>query len=282
MAGGEHQAQQVVADVVGARLGQGVDEVRLDVRLQRLQVGAELLVLARMQRLLAQAIEGAVLRRAHQPGARVVRHAVLRPVLERGDERVLGQLLGQADVAHHSRDAGDHLGLLDPPDRIDRAVRRLEGGHRCGCVGGGRRHGSAAQAQQGPTWRTSTVHHSRRRALGGQGQRLVQGGDVDQEEAADHLLGLGERPVEDPRLAVAHLQPRALLEPGERFDAAQEATLLQGLGEAEHAVVDELARLDPALLALPDGLHQHQHVGHATSLPNRRRRPRGAGLCRPA
>ena len=130
MAGGEHQAQQVVADVVGARLGQRVDEVRLDVRLQRLQVGAELLVLARMQRLLAQAIEGAVLGGAHQPGAGVVGHAVVGPVLERGDERVLGQLLGETDVANHPGDAGDHLRRLDPPDRVDRAMGRLGGRHR--------------------------------------------------------------------------------------------------------------------------------------------------------
>ena len=41
------------------------------------------------------------------------------PLLERGDERVLRQLLGEADVAHHAREAGDELRLLDAPDRVD-------------------------------------------------------------------------------------------------------------------------------------------------------------------
>ena len=35
------------------------------------------------------------------------RNARLRPLLERGDERVLREVLGQADVAHDPREAGD-------------------------------------------------------------------------------------------------------------------------------------------------------------------------------
>ena len=51
------------------------------------------------------------------------RDARLRPLLERGDERVLRELLGQADVAHDPREAGDEPRRLDSPDRVDRAVR---------------------------------------------------------------------------------------------------------------------------------------------------------------
>ena len=51
-----------------------------------------------------------MLRRGHEPGARVVRDARLRPLLERGDERVLREILGQADVAHDAREAGDEPG----------------------------------------------------------------------------------------------------------------------------------------------------------------------------
>ena len=55
-----------------------------------------------------------------------------RPLLERGDQRVLRQLFGEADVAHHAGEAGDELRLLDPPDRVDGAVdvgRRCIGSH---------------------------------------------------------------------------------------------------------------------------------------------------------
>ena len=45
-------------------------------------------------------IDRPVLRRAHEPGARVVRDTRLGPLLERGDERVLRQVLRQADVVH--------------------------------------------------------------------------------------------------------------------------------------------------------------------------------------
>ena len=60
----------------------------------------------RVQRLpSAQLIDGAVLGGGHQPRAGIVRDAGCRPLLERGDERILGQLLGQADVAHDARQA---------------------------------------------------------------------------------------------------------------------------------------------------------------------------------
>ena len=89
----------------------------------QLELARELLVLALERRAAAQQVDRAVLRRGHEPGARVVRDARLGPLLERGDERVLRQLLGEADVAHDPREAGDQPGGLDPPDRVDRAVR---------------------------------------------------------------------------------------------------------------------------------------------------------------
>ena len=47
---------------------------------------------------------------------------VARPLLERGDQRVLRELLGEADVAHDAREPGDEPRRLDPPDRVDRAM----------------------------------------------------------------------------------------------------------------------------------------------------------------
>ena len=44
------------------------------------------------------------------------------PLLERGDEGVLGQLLGEADVAHDAGEAGDERGGLDAPDGVDGAI----------------------------------------------------------------------------------------------------------------------------------------------------------------
>jgi hypothetical protein len=123
-------------------------------------------------------------------------------VLERGDERVLRQLLGEADVAHHACDAGDHLRRLDPPDRIERAVGRLDGSPSgCGCSLGPLSVEAALRAQQGADLRTSTVHHSAAGHSAASASASSSVATSDEEEAADHLLRLGERAVEDPRLA---------------------------------------------------------------------------------
>ena len=45
-----------------------------------------------------------------------------RPLLERGHQRILRQLLGEPDVAHDAREAGDEPRGLDPPDRLDGAM----------------------------------------------------------------------------------------------------------------------------------------------------------------
>ena len=91
MAGREHQPQQVVADVVVER---GV-EIRRGGAPPASSSWPSSLVLALEQLAPAEVVDGPVLGRGHQPGARVVRDARLRPLLERGDQRVLGQLLGQ-------------------------------------------------------------------------------------------------------------------------------------------------------------------------------------------
>src|SRR6185436_4091436 len=61
---------------------------------------------------------------------------------------------------------------------------------------------------------------------------------IDQEESADHLLGLGERAVDHARAALAHLHARGLLQRGQRFDAEQQALRLQFVGKALHARED--------------------------------------------
>ena len=125
MAGGEDQPQQVVADGVVERVEQRFGLVRALV----LEFAREFLVLALQQLAAAQPVDGAMLGGGHQPRARVVGHAGLGPAFERGDEGVLREFLGQADVAHHARQPGDEPGRFDPPDRFD------------GAMDVGRRHG---------------------------------------------------------------------------------------------------------------------------------------------
>lgn len=90
----------------------------------------ELIDLASEPLFSAQEIDRTALRDGHQPGARVARDARLRPLLERRDQRILSEILGKTDVAHDPREAGDHPRRLDPPDRIDRAMRVGDQGAR--------------------------------------------------------------------------------------------------------------------------------------------------------
>ena len=83
---------------------------------------AKLLVLAFEALVSAPEINGTMFRSGHEPGARVVRDARRRPLLERGDESILCKLLGETDVAHDSRETRDNPGGLDPPDRVDRTM----------------------------------------------------------------------------------------------------------------------------------------------------------------
>ena len=138
MAAGEHEPQEVVGDVVDlerARLGGERD----------LELAHEFLLLALERRTAPQRVDRAVLGGGHQPGARVVRDARLRPGLQRGDERVLREVLGEAHVAHDPRQPGDQPRRLDPPDRVDRAL----GG---ASPGGGGREGKRGRGERGGGW----------------------------------------------------------------------------------------------------------------------------------
>src|SRR5437879_10543474 len=106
MAGCEHEAQQVVADVIVER---GV-EIQHSHLLLGLELATKLLVLALEPFVSAERVEGTVLRGGHEPSARVVRDARFRPLLERGDESVLRELLGKTDIAYDSRETGDDSG----------------------------------------------------------------------------------------------------------------------------------------------------------------------------
>src|SRR5258708_12297229 len=134
MAGYEHEAQEVVANVIVER---GV-EIRHGHLLLRLKLAAKLLVLALKPLVSAEHVDSTMFRGGHEPSARVVRDARFRPLLERRNESILREFLGKTDIAYDPRETSDDSGRLDPPDRIDGVV----------CVGS--RHGYPSHHLQSP------------------------------------------------------------------------------------------------------------------------------------
>lgn len=115
MAGDEDQAQEIVAHVI-------VDlsvKIRLGELLLNGEFPPQLLVLALEAGVPAQQINGPVFGRAHQPDAGIARHARLRPLLQRRDQRILRQILGDTNIAHNACEASDEPGRLYPPDCVD-------------------------------------------------------------------------------------------------------------------------------------------------------------------
>ncbi len=83
------------------------------------QFAADLIELAFQPRAAAEAVDCAMLGSGHQPCAWILRNARLWPLLERGHQSILRQVLGNADVAHHPRQPGDEPWRLDSPDCIN-------------------------------------------------------------------------------------------------------------------------------------------------------------------
>ncbi len=142
MASGEHQPQEVVADVVvegrvegfNLKLATALEVAGTDLSghdslgtdLVPNALTAELFVLALEPLVSAEMIDRAMLGRGHEPSARIVGDTRLRPLLERGYQSVLCQILGQADSADDPRQPGNKPRRLNPPDRVNRAM----------CIGG--------------------------------------------------------------------------------------------------------------------------------------------------
>jgi hypothetical protein len=118
VAGGEDQAEQVVAEMV---VECGV-QVRLVGLAREAGVAGKRLQLLRVAGLAAQGIDRTLLGGGHEPGPRVVRHARRWPLLERDHERVLqlqeagGPLDGLLLCPHLGQGVADHLlGLGERP-----------------------------------------------------------------------------------------------------------------------------------------------------------------------
>jgi hypothetical protein len=79
-------------------------------------------VLAFDDLLAAHKIDRAMFCGRHEPGARVVGNAGLRPLFQCGDQRILGKFLGNTNVAYNPRQTGDEPGRFDSPDRVNHAM----------------------------------------------------------------------------------------------------------------------------------------------------------------
>ena len=101
MAGGEDQAQQVVADVI---VQSGI-EIRCRGVLRDFQLVAELLMLALEERAAAQQVDGAVLRRRHEPCAGIAGDTGRGPLFERGNQCVVRKVFCEPDVADDAQPA---------------------------------------------------------------------------------------------------------------------------------------------------------------------------------
>jgi len=121
--GNEDEAEKVVADVlvvggveIGFKIGHGGF-------LLGFEFATELFVFAFEDFVAAKVVHGAMLGGGHEPGTGIVRHAGFGPALECGDEGVLRELFGEADVANDASESGNDFGGLDSPDGVDDAMR---------------------------------------------------------------------------------------------------------------------------------------------------------------
>jgi hypothetical protein len=88
MAGYEYEPEQVVANVIVDR-GFQISHGGL---LPGIDFASELFVFTLEKFCAAEGVNGAMLRRGHEPGARIIRDARLWPTFESGDECVLCEI----------------------------------------------------------------------------------------------------------------------------------------------------------------------------------------------
>ena len=182
----EEQPQQVVVDGGRGRL-------RLLVECSQ-RVAHGLLLLRSAGGLTAHQVDGAAARRQPQPGHRVGRHAVARPVLEGAHRRVLDGVLGQPQVAGPPRQGGQDVA----PGRADQPVQLGAGVVVRGVV----EARDGGQEPKSMTGRTSTRPPFQAAGIfAAQRDRLVEVGALELVEAGERLLGLGVRPVGGDRVA---------------------------------------------------------------------------------
>jgi hypothetical protein len=118
MAGDEDEAEEVVADGVvesGVEVGRGLFE--------GFEFAGELFVFALGDGVAAEEIDGAAFGGCGEPCRGIIGDAGLRPLFECGDECLLREVFGEADVAGEARESGDDARGLDAPDGFDGAMQ---------------------------------------------------------------------------------------------------------------------------------------------------------------
>ncbi len=109
----EDEAQTVVDDVATLRGLLGEALLALQQRAEGLQLAGEALVAT-------DAVDGAIACGGGQPGGRVLRHALARPVLERPREGVLQGVLREVEVAAGADQRGEDRAAFRSEDGVDR------------------------------------------------------------------------------------------------------------------------------------------------------------------
>ena len=121
VAGDEDQAQEIVTDVLAGHLLEVPHGTRL------LAENVDVFLLGSPPPSSSQLVEPAVARGRQQPRAGPVGDPLGGPVLERGDERLLGEILRQSHIADEADERRDQPRRLHLPDRLHRAMRLRHG-----------------------------------------------------------------------------------------------------------------------------------------------------------
>ena len=162
-----------------------------------------------------------------QPAAGVGRYAVTGPPLDGRQQRLAGRLLGDVDVAEAADQRGDDAAVLLAVDPLDRS----------GGVGRVHPRGQAGSAWKG---RTSTLPWQAFDASVAHCEGGVEVGQLEDPEAADPLLGLGERAVGDDRLGAG------VVDGGRDVDRLETAAEHPDAG-VHHLLVDRVHGLEDRL-----------------------------------
>ena len=122
MATGEDQAQPVVFDALRIRQGRGIDSRDVGVVTPLIELVETLAA--------ADAVDRFESSGRYEPGARICRHSVARPLFERRPEGVMQRLFGHVEVAEKPDQRGEHLagvGLIDGVYRLMYWIGSLHG-----------------------------------------------------------------------------------------------------------------------------------------------------------
>ena len=140
-----------------------------------------------------------------QPGPRVGRHAVARPLLDRRGEGVVQRLLGEVEVAEQADERGEHAARFGAVDGVHLLAHRV-GGRLCHGQGGmeaSRRRLRAGKA--GPTRMSrcrersdAAVPRTRARGSNGRSARLSTIARSNQPAGAGPVVGVGGRGAARP------------------------------------------------------------------------------------